>query len=504
MAWSTLRVPARSDADGPERLTVSESFRSITPMFAPTMSCVLHRGRWWSADELDAMARHFRSAVLEAVGDSGRLIATALPATPEGVALFVALTSLSSPVLLLGPDPRAWRTEPAPPAGTPIVFPPSLARLGPEGATLGLAPLVLPNRASGPEGGAPVVPLQAPGIVLFTSGSTGLPRPVFRRMATLIAGVAARNRAFGLAPGAGIITGVSLSSGQGVTFLVASIILGGKLGLLEPVDHRAALHALALPEFHCWRATPHFVDVLGRCALPGPPVIPRVCILSSPIARDVFDAFTERFGVPVRQTYSSTETGPVAYDDAPPSAVRRETVGRPLRGVEICVGDHPTSPLTLGEIGRIWLRNSWQMAGYGFPPLVERPGDVDGWWPTRDLGSLEADGHLTLRGRVDDCIRTRENRLVNLTAVATAILEIPGVTDVAVVPLDSHAGATFGAVVQCGPSLALTAVRTSLADVLPPSSWPRVVETVRALPRLSNGKADRRACITRLSGRYPE
>ena len=483
------------------RLTVPESFRSITQMFVPTMPRVFHRGRWWSADELDAMARHWHVAALEAVGDKGRLVAAALPGTPEGVALFVALSSLPSPLLLLGSDPRGWRTEPALPPEMPIVLPSSLARLGSEAAKLGLVPHVLPDRASGGARGAPVVPLQGPGIILFTSGSTGLPRPIFRRMAALIAGVVTRNLAFGLTAGAGVLTGVSLSSGQGVTFLVTSIVLGGTLGLLDPIDHRTALHALALPEFQCWRATPHFADVLGRCALTGPPVVPPVCILSSPISSEVFDAFIKRFGVPLRQTYSSTETGPITYDDGPHSAVRRETVGRPLTGVEVCIGDHPTRPLPHWEIGRIWLRNSWQMAGYGFPPLVERPGDVDGWWPTRDLGSLEADGYLTLHGRIDDCVRTRENRLVNLALVATAIREVPGVTDVAVVPLDSHAGATFGAVVQCAPNLDQTVLRTTLADVLPPWSWPRVVEMVRALPRLPNGKTDRRACITLLSGR---
>src|SRR5262249_31311618 len=108
---------------------------------------------------------------------------------------------------------------------------------------------------------------------------------------------------------------------------------------------------------------------------------------------------------------------------------------------------------------------------------------------------------LTLHGRIDDCVRTRENRLVNLAAVATAIREIPGVTDAVVVPLERRAGARSGAVVQCAPDLARTVLRTPLADVLPPWSWPRVVEMVRALPRLSNGKTDRRACITLLSGR---
>jgi acyl-coenzyme A synthetase/AMP-(fatty) acid ligase len=281
------------------------------------------------------------------------------------------------------------------------------------------------------------------------------------------------------------------------------MLLGGSLGLLDPLDHRAVLDALARPEFHFWRATPHFADVLGRCALTGPAIAPPMCALSSPIARSVYDAFLDRFGVPLRQTYSSSETGLIAVDAAPAAQVRPETVGRPLPGVEVVIGDHPGSPEPPAVPGRIWVRSPWQMAGYGFPPDVDRPGAVDGWWPTRDLGTLDAGGSLTLAGRMDDAIRTRENRLVNLSQVATALREIRGVTDAVVVPLDTAAGVTFGAVVQCGPDLTLAEVRRGMADALPSWSWPRRLRVVPALPRLPNGRADRRGCITLLGGATP-
>ena len=73
-------------------------------------------------------------------------------------------------------------------------------------------------------------------------------------------------------------------------------------------------------------------------------------------------------------------------------------------------------------------------------------------------------------------------------------------TDAVVVPLVGPAGATFGAVVQCEPDLTVAAVRTSVADTLPPWSWPRALTLVRSLPRLPNGKTDRRACIALLEG----
>lgn len=459
---------------------------------------VLARGRWWSGDELDAMARMWRAAVVERIGECSRPIAAALPASPEAVALFVALTSLPSPVIVLSPDVRAWRTEPPIPIGTPIALLPTLAHLAPQADRFGLVSIVLPEAASRPVGGAPVTPLEGPGVVLFTSGSTGPPKPVFHTTSSLLRWVNSRNRGLGLPPGSGTVMEASPAHGQGLNYLVGTMTLGGPLALLDPRDHRLALAALAQPVFECWRATSHFAVVLSRCVLTGPAVVPRVCILGSPISPTLWEVFRDRFGVPLRQAYSSTETGTIAVDGAAPADVRPDTVGRPLDGVEISIGEHPDAPRPVGELGRIWTRNPWQMAGYGFPPHVERPGAVDGWWPTRDRGMLLADGRLVLAGRLDDAVRTSDNRVVDLAYVADHLRGIPDVTDALVIPLDTSAGRSFGAVIECDPGVSAETIRTKLAETLPPWSWPREIQTVSTLPRLSNGKPDRRACAALL------
>jgi acyl-CoA synthetase (AMP-forming)/AMP-acid ligase II len=433
---------------------------------------------------------------LDALGRKGRLLAAVVPGTPEGVALFAALSSLPVPLVLLAPDPRAWPRAMAPPAGTLLVLPPSLAGLECDARALGYIPRTLAETGRSPRGST-LAPLQGPGVVLFTSGSTGPPRPVFRTTEALVSGAAARLDALGLGPGEGLIAGVSLAHGHGLTRLVSAMLLGGPFALLGPIDHRAALTTLAMPEFACWSATAHFADVLGRCALRGPARVPRICLLSSPISRAVFDAFLQRFGVPLRQNYSSSETGCVAVDASAAADVRPGTVGRPLAGVEVQIGDRG-SPATSGEPGRIWVRSPWQMAGYGFSPLVERPDEVDGWWPTRDVGLLDADGRLTLAGRLDDCIRTREGRLVNLALVTSGLLELGGVRSAVALKLDGLSGPSFGAVVECDASISLATLRARISDALPPWWWPRKLVLVAALPRLPNGKPDRQACLAAL------
>jgi long-chain acyl-CoA synthetase len=459
---------------------------------------VLARGRWWPADEIDAWARQWRAATLEAMRDRRQAVGAVLPASPDGVALFAGLTSLPVPLITLPPEPTAWRTDPPIPAGTLVVLPPSLAGLADDVSAIGAVPLLLPDR---PAPTAPPIPLlDGPGIVLFTSGSTGVPRPVFRTMSAKLASAASRIEPLGLSPGDGIIAGASLAHGQGQALLLTSFLLGGPFGLLSPIDHRAALEMIARPEFACWWAMPHFADVLGRCAMTAPPVAPRTCLISSAISRETFDAFANRFGVPLRQAYSSTEAGVICVNDEPAADVRHDSVGQPLPGVEIRIGDHPETELPAGEAGRIWVRSAWQMRGYGFPPALDRPGDVDGFWPTRDRGCRRPDGQLILAGRIDDTIRTREGRLINLHSVAAAIARVSGVRDVAVVPLHGGVGVSCGALIESESAVTLGEVRAHLAGVLPSWSQPRAVMLVNELPRLSNGKIDRLACAAALGG----
>ncbi|MGC8477025.1 MAG: AMP-dependent synthetase/ligase [Acetobacteraceae bacterium] len=133
-------------------------------------------------------------------------------------------------------------------------------------------------------------------------------------------------------------------------------------------------------------------------------------------------------GLTVMQGYGQTEAGPVISAN-PPDAIRIETVGPPLDGVE----------LRIAADGEILVRGDLVMAGYW-----GRPGETaavirDGWLHTGDIGALDADGYLTITDRKKDIIVLSGGENVSPAHIEGALLAEPEIAQ-AVVAGDGRAG----------------------------------------------------------------
>jgi long-chain acyl-CoA synthetase len=456
------------------------------------------KGRVWSADELAGLAAGWLDAIPDRTRSAPGLTAMVLGNHPEAVALFFALSSLPGVIVALSPDPRTWRSAPPFPPRMALFLPPAFRHLTSAAAAAGLTPHVVPDGPRRAPGGVAPPFLACSGVVTFTSGSTGFPKPVCVSTRSFLAQASAIADAYGLPQGCGVIGSLPLASHYGVGHaLILPTVLGARLGLLSHFDHRAVLALFASGDYRYWAGTPFMADLLTRAAVSGPaPAAPPVCHMSAaPLSEPVFSRFRERFGAPLRPSYGKTESGFITAETAEASAVRPDAVGRPVRGVLLSIGDEPQEPFRPGRIGRVWFRSPWCMEGYGFPPHLAPAAKVDGWSATEDMGTLDEAGYLILAGRSDDCFKTAAGHLVNPAEIVRALTGHPGVTDAIIVPVPTGRGPAIGALVQADGALEPGEVRATAARTLPVWLQPELVLVTEELPRLPGGKVDRRATV---------
>ena len=143
---------------------------------------------------------------------------------------------------------------------------------------------------------------------------------------------------------------------------------------------------------------------------------------AAPIAPEVLEYFRS-LKIAVREVYGQTENTALATA-APVDDVRIGTVGRALPGVEVRVTDD-----------EVLVRSPGNFVGYLGDEAATRAALVEGWLRTGDLGEIDADGYLTITGRMKDILITggglnvSPNKIENLLKVSPFIREVMVIGD---------------------------------------------------------------------------
>jgi long-chain acyl-CoA synthetase len=150
------------------------------------------------------------------------------------------------------------------------------------------------------------------------------------------------------------------------------------------------------------------------------------CFISggAPLAPDV-EQFWSKLGYLVVQGYGLTETAPIVTVSHP-FHNREGTVGKPLAGVELKIADD----------GEVLVRGENVTTGYFESPGETAAAFEDGWFHTGDVGELDAEGHLRIRGRKKEMIVTPEGLKVFPEDVEKILNATPGVRESAVIGTD--------------------------------------------------------------------
>jgi acyl-CoA synthetase (AMP-forming)/AMP-acid ligase II len=221
-----------------------------------------------------------------------------------------------------------------------------------------------------------------------------------------------------------------------------------------------------------------------------------VTVGTAPIPDATREEFERRYGLPVLRNYGQTEfSGAIAferYQDVIQGRRPPGTVGRVAPGVEVRIVAPDGRDCGPGQAGEIVARGGGSMAGYlGDDGRPTSPGP-QGWVRTGDLGTVDADGYLTVLGRVREMILCGGFN-VYPAVVEAALNTLPGIVDSAVAgAADERLGEVpVAAVVADAVLPPLEELRRALRAELAAYEIPRTIVKVAAVPRTANGKVDR-------------
>ncbi|MEU1947740.1 AMP-binding protein, partial [Streptomyces sp. NPDC020125] len=338
--------------------------------------------------------------------------------------------------------------------------------------------------------------------MLYTSGTTGLPKGVLSTQ---------RNCLWSLAACYVPVTGLTAEdrvlwplplfhSLSHIVCLLAATAVGARTRIVDGVSTSDVLDALREERSTFIAGVPtlyhHLIEAARERDFATPEL--RIALVGGAVATaDLVRSFEATFGVPLVDAYGSTETcGAIAVNW--PTGPRVEgSCGLPVPGLTVRLVDPDTGvDVPAGREGEFWVSGPNIMAGYHNQPEATAAALRDGWYRTGDLGRRDEAGFCTVTGRIKELvIRAGEN--IHPGEVEAVLRTVPGVADAAVVG-KPHAvlGEVPVAFVVPGPDgFDPSALLATCRERLSYFKVPEEIYEIARVPRTASGKITRHVLL---------
>jgi amino acid adenylation domain-containing protein len=349
----------------------------------------------------------------------------------------------------------------------------------------------------------PAVSADALAYVLYTSGSTGVPKGVCILQRNLVNFLQAMRVAPGFGPDDTICAATTLSFDIAALELYLPLLCGGRVVIADDSEHRdpAALCRLIENEAcTVMQTTPSLVALLqevGRAEVLKPL---RMFVggeaLPLALAKSLAGGCRELWNL-----YGPTETTVWSSVGRFHAGAEAVTLGRPIANTRLYILDPRARPALPGAVGELWIGGAGVAAGYLNRPELSAErfvadvfaNDGSRMYRTGDLGRIH-EGNLVFCGRADEQIKLRGYRIEPGEIEAAAAAE-PGVAECVAVVRPAANGDQILVLYVAGdaqPDLPAR-VGARLARTLPGYMRPQHVVLLPALPKTPNGKIDRKS-----------
>jgi acyl-CoA synthetase (AMP-forming)/AMP-acid ligase II len=345
--------------------------------------------------------------------------------------------------------------------------------------------------------GQPVDDPTALALLIYTSGTTGLPKGVMLDHANIDAMTEMGRQALQVTAADHCLLVLPLFHVNGI---VVSILLplssGGRVTLRRRFDVETFFNDVEQLRPTYFSAVPTIYAMLN--ALPAA-VHPDTSSLrfgvcgAAPAPAELLKNFEARYAFPLIEGYGLSE-GTCGSTINPIDGLRKPgSVGLPFPGQRIAIADARGMHLPPGATGEVLVQGPNVMRGYLGKPEETAKTVIDGWLHTGDIGRIDADGYLSIVGRLKEMIiRGGEN--IYPKEIEDVLHEFPGVLEAAVVGAPHE---TFGEIVVAyvafrpGATSTPDVLSEHCADRLTRYKRPATILVVDSLPKNAMGKIDK-------------
>jgi len=345
-----------------------------------------------------------------------------------------------------------------------------------------------------------------PPLILYTSGTTGLPKGVVmggrgdrddprvrQEMLEYQQSVAAsRPQVRGDVQ---MIT-LPMHHGAGPGAVWSSQARGNTMVFLRRFDPEEALRLIEKHRVSVWTGVPTMykriaalpTDVLATYDVTS---IRSLGVGAAPVPYSLKEWIIGHFGPCLAEGYGATETGMLTALSAEMQTKKAGSSGLPHKHVYISIRNEIGDELAAGAEGEIWVKTPVVIAGYlNARPLGADTLDEKGFFRTGDIGRLDEEGYLFITDRAKDMIVSGG---VNIypAEIEAAIIRHPAVQDVAVIGIpDEEFGEQVKAFCELKPGRAAepAEILADCAETLASYKRPKSLEIVAELPRNTMGK----------------
>lgn len=342
-------------------------------------------------------------------------------------------------------------------------------------------------------------------VILFTSGSEGMPKGVMLSHRNLMANIAQVLAHTDLTDMERLFNALPLFHSFGLTVGTVLPLVSGMYIFYypSPLHYRVVTEVFYDRQCTVFMATNTFLNGYAR---KGHPADFRTCRWMIAGAEKLQDStrrlYNDKYGVRILEGYGATECGPVVSVNTP-LACRVGTTGKILPGIEHRIETVPG----VDEGGRLFVRGPNIMSGYLNEDANAKFQELNGWYDTGDIASISDDGYLSILGRLKRFAKV-SGEMVSLTAVEEALsgafpqFGLRCAVAVVAIP-DEQKGERLIAVTN-EPKITLSDIRNAVtARGLTNLSVPKEIRVVREIPKLGTGKINHRELQNQVAQQQP-